>query len=177
MTSLRSPSRLAGVALLLSLCLGVGLAEAEDTDAATEIDDTGTVVGTVTLASAPSAVLAKVSDPAWVARLGGGDSTTVEVASTDGDCQILDYVSEHPIATAEYRVRQCLLEGGTRTRLVESEAFSTYEQSWTVSPSGAGTHVTYRLQVVSTLPVPQWMVRRSTKSSVHKLMKRLGEAL
>lgn len=140
------------------------------------IADDGAVIGTVTVASPPDAARAKVTDPAWVASV-GDDSTTVKVSEQDDGCAILDYVSEHPIATATYRVRQCPTATGVSATLVESDFFSTYEQSWSVIPDGTGSALRYRLNVVSTLPVPKWIVRKTTRGSVEKLMQRVGETL
>lgn len=140
------------------------------------IADDGAVVGTVTVASPPDAARAKVTDPAWVAST-GDDSTTVKIAEQDGECAILDYVSKHPVATATYRVRQCPTATGVSATLVASESFSTYEQSWSVTPEGTGSALRYRLNVVSTLPVPKWIVRKTTRRSVEKLMQRVGTKL
>ena len=164
--------------LVLVLLLVASSATAGPDSAAFQaiIDDDGAVIGTVTVASPPDAARAKVTDPAWVASV-GDDSTSVKVSAQDGGCSILDYVSEHPIATATYRVRQCPTATGVSATLVESDSFSTYEQSWSVTPDGTGSALRYRLNVVSTLPVPKWIVRKATRGSVERLMQRVGETL
>ena len=140
------------------------------------IGDDGAVTATTVVASSVDVVRSKVGDPVWVAMI-GGKNTDVAVAGTKGDCQVLDYVSRHSIATTRYRVKQCPSPEGFVANLVESEAFSSYRTTWSVTPSEAGPLLTYRLELVSTLPVPKWMVRRSTRSSVEHMMESIAEAL
>ncbi len=140
------------------------------------IGDDGAVTGTTVVASTPDVVRSKVGDPAWVATIGGAE-TDVIVAAVDGDCQVLDYVSHHAIATARYRVKQCPSADGFVANLVESDAFSFYRTSWSVIPADEGTRLLYRIELVSTLPVPKWIVRRSTRSSVEHMMESIAKAL
>lgn len=144
-------------------------------DASATVED-GVVIGSVAVEAAPEAVRSKLGDPRWVTTLGDGN-TEIEELTKDGDCNVVAYVSHHPIATARYRVRQCPAADGYRTSLVESEAFSTYAQSWTLAEEGGGTRVTYRIDIVSTLPVPKWVVRQTMKSQVLGMMERLDEEL
>ena len=140
------------------------------------IGDDGVVTGTTVVASTPEVVRSKVGDPAWVATIGGAE-TDVTVAALDGDCQVLDYVSNHAVATARYRVKQCPSADGFVANLVESDAFSFYRTSWSITPVGDGTRLLYRIELVSTLPVPKWIVRRSTRSSVEHMMESIAKAL
>jgi len=140
------------------------------------IDDDGVVVGTLRVASGVDTVRAKVGDPLWVLSI-GGDGTTATLRETKGDCSVLDYVSEHAVATARYRVQQCPTATGFRADLVESPSFSSYWTTWTLTADGTGTQIEYRIKLVSSLTVPQWIVRRATRSSVQKLIDRLSEEL
>ena len=171
---------LLALALLALLAPATASAEPSATAAPAEpsatIDDDGVVVGTVTVSSSPEAALAKVNDPAWVAAT-GGEGTRVTTVSTEGACRLLDYVTEHPIATARYRVRQCKEPSGNRATLVESEAFSSYGTSWDVQPAGTGSQLVYRIDLISKLAVPKWIVRRTTRSSVQRLMEAIAKEL
>ncbi len=140
------------------------------------ISEDGSVLGVVVVATAPAQALARVNDPGWIAEV-GDPSTRVTVAATEGACQVLDYVSDHTVATARYRVRQCLVDGGNDASLVESASFSSYRTSWRVEPAGTGSRLTYRLDLVSTLAVPKWIVRRASRGSVQRMLEALAENL
>ncbi len=146
-------------------------------EATVVIEDDGSITATVTVGSAPDVVLARVGDPEWVSRTSGDPGTAVTIVGPDGGCQLLDYVSSHPLSTASYRVRQCPVTDGFQTKLVSSDAFSKYQTSWDVQPHATGSTITYRLDLISTLKIPGWMVRRASRKSVESFIANIGAAL
>ncbi len=132
--------------------------------------DGPSVVGTVTIAVSVAEVHRRVTDPEWVASVGGAGKTQVTIVSETDSCQVLDYFTESAITNVEYRVQQCVDEVGANTTLIESRSFNSYESSWNIVESEAGALVTYRVSLDTSLPVPEFMVRRNTRRSVRKML-------
>jgi len=63
------------------------------------------------------------------------------------------------------------------SKLVRSDAFSHYEAAWDVQPHAGGSRVTYTLDLVSTLKIPAWMIRRATRKSVETFIGKIEAAL
>jgi carbon monoxide dehydrogenase subunit G len=139
------------------------------------LTDDGAIEGVATVAAPPDRVKAQLADPAWVAKVGGGP-TTVELAATEGNCLVLDYTSPNAIMTARYRVRQCPGRSGPVATLVESNTFLSYRTEWKVEPDGAGSLLTYRLELEPKVLIPTSLVRRASRSSVEELMVALVAA-
>ena len=137
------------------------------------IDDDGAVTGVLETPVSVEVLRAKLGDPTWLPSV-SRDGTRVSVVRRDGDCLILD--SESPsVITVRYRTRQCPTPTGYSFALVSSDSFTSYAASWTLTPTASGTRATYRLVVVSTLWVPQAVVRRSTRAGIEQMMTNLEQ--
>lgn len=133
------------------------------------------LVGTVSLPVAPAEVLPRLGDPAWVTAVSGGGTTTA-VREVQGPCLTADYVSPSAIMKVTYTVRQCKTTDGFEAKLVESNAFSTYNTRWTVKPSASGgTDLTYRMELRTSLMVPNSMVTSAAKKGMLGMLSNLAE--
>lgn len=140
-----------------------------------EVTPTHAVRGTVTVGASVDQVLAKLRDPLWVSKV-DASGTTVTLVSTEGPCSILDSVSVNAIKTVEYRTKHCPTADGTHGTLVSSNAFDSYQATWTVRPHPEGAELTYFLDMQTSMMVPQFIIDRTTKKSVGNLLERLATA-
>lgn len=135
--------------------------------------DGGFIVGWVDLPTPPAEVFAVVSDPEAVARIDG--STKVQ-ATRDGDCLAVSTHVEHPIASADYQTRSCPDgELAVKQTLAGGAAMKEYEARFQVEARDGGSRLNYRIHVVSTLPVPQFVVDRATVQGTTRLLARLRD--
>jgi ribosome-associated toxin RatA of RatAB toxin-antitoxin module len=140
------------------------------------LTDSGAVVGTVSVTTAPTEMMRLLGDPTWVAGVGGA-GTRVTVKSHEGSCLIADYVSPSSVMEVTYTVKQCPTTTGYVATMITSNAFHSYRTEWKVEAEGAGSRLTYRLELDSKLWVPESLVTSTTRRSVEKLMQRLAEKL
>lgn len=134
-----------------------------------EVKD-GRVRGAMEVTSAPEVVRQKLADPVWVNRTDGGP-TTVTGSRPDGACLLADYHSPSRLVSASYTVRQCGTATGVAQKLVRSDLLTVYETEWTVTPSGAGSRVTYTLRVEAPMMPTSWVLSMSEDGVVHMLEK------
>lgn len=134
------------------------------------------VEGTVWVAMAPADALRRLSDPTWVSSIAGG-TTVVSVRSKEGDCVVADYASPSTLMTVRYTVRQCPTGNGYRSTLVKSDDFASYESGWSVVADGAGSTLTYRVQLAPTFPVPVSFITGTMRRDVFSMMQRFSEKL
>lgn len=128
------------------------------------------VMGTVSLAIAPSELRSRLADPRWVASVSGG-GTTVAVRGRQGDCLVSDYTSPSAVMTVAYTVRQCATATGYRSTLVSSSDFDAYETEWSVTPEGEGSLLTYTIHLEPSLPFPTSMVTGTLRKEVEEMMQ------
>lgn len=158
-------------AYLPHMWLLLTLAVAADPSAWTE----GNVVhGTVTVPVSATTIRGHMADPLWLPKL-DDSKTEVTVRSKDGACLILDCVSPSALLTVQYSVRRCPTADGFEATLLESNAFSSYTARWSIVDEGDGARMSYALDAVTSLPVPQSWARGGMKKAISKLMKRLDE--
>ncbi len=160
--------------LVTIAALGASLLAA---DATASIHDDGVVEGLVTVSVAARAVRDKLDIVGWVAET-TGSSTKATLVKRDGACKVLDMRSEHPIASVDYRVTECPTADGFRADLVESSSFTKYWTEWSVTdrPEGGAT-IRYRIDLDSTMAVPNALVRRITRKNVVAMLTKIAEAL
>lgn len=150
--------------------------------AALAVDPTATapssqaVVGTVSVASPADEVRRLLADPVRLSQLDGG-TTKVTIRAREGSCVIADYLSPSFLMDVVYAVKQCPTTEGNAATLLSSNAFSSYRTEWKVQPEGAGSLITYRIDIDSSLMVPDSMVVGATKKAVQKLMETLRSQL
>jgi hypothetical protein len=140
------------------------------------ITEDGAIEGSASITASADDVVRKVTDAAWVAKVGGGTTTVVLVAQ-EGACQVLDYTSPNALMTARYRVRQCPGPQGPIATLVESNTFNAYRTEWKVVPEPGGARLTYRLELDPKVLFPMSLVRRLSRNSVEELMIAVANAL
>ncbi len=141
-----------------------------------EVQGTDTVVGRVSVPMAPEAVRVKLADPVWVAQVSKGGTTAV-VTGKQGACLDVDYTSPSPFLTVRYQVKQCPAKDGYVGELVSSNAFKTYSTSWRVTPAATGSTLEYKVQLVTSLFVPNSLVTSSTRKGVVNLLTNLSASL
>ena len=134
------------------------------------------VEGTAWVALTPADALQRLSDPTWVSRIDGG-ATVVSVRSKEGDCVVADYASPSTLMTVRYTVRQCPTGHGYRSTLVSSSDFASYVSEWSVAADGAGSTLTYRVQLAPAFPVPVSFITGTMRRDVLSMMQRFSEKL
>ena len=146
----------------MSTLLALSLAFADEPEVV--VTDSGTVRGSVTVAAAPDQVQALVEDPDRMATAVGGG---LQVSHTpDGDCLQVTTRAPHPVMAVEYTVRSCPTDRGLQSTLVHSDDLSRFAAAWTVEAIEGGSRVTYDLDVQPKVPLPGFVVRRSTRRGV-----------
>ena len=126
--------------------------------------ESGAMRGSVEVSADVDAVRALIRDPVALARIVDGE---VQVSTQDdGDCKRVTTTAPHPLMSVTYTTRSCPTETGVQDALVESSQLSTFQAEWKVEPLGAGSRITYQLDVRPKVPVPSFMVRRSARKGV-----------
>jgi hypothetical protein len=134
--------------------------------------DGNVVRGTVTVPVPAATIRGHMTDPLWLPKL-DESNTEVTVREQDGACLILDCVSPSTLLTVRYTVRRCPTTEGYKATLIESNAFSSCTAEWRITDEGEGARMSYALDAVTSLPVPQSWARGGMKKAIGKLMKRL----
>lgn len=153
-----------GIPMLpLLLALSAVAADLPEPDVSVQKD--GSVVGIVHLGVSPEVVKARMADPAWLAKVSGG-TTTVRVEGMDGSCQLVASESPSSIMTARYQTRRCPTATGYRVSLRDSNCFKTYAASWDFTDGPSGAIGTYRLDLTTSLWIPNSVVRGQTRKAL-----------
>lgn len=155
--------------------LWVGLAMAgEPTNPEVEIHKGGAVIGTVELALPPVELRQHMTDPTWLARTVESE-TKIVVEGADGPCALVASESPSSVMTARYRTRRCPTQTGFVSTLRDSNCFDTYRAVWTFEPldGGARTRAVYRIDLTTSLWVPNAVVRNSTRNGVKETLQKL----
>ena len=120
----------------------------------------------------PAQMFALIRDQETFARIVGG----IEILGRQpqGACERIDYAIPHPITTLEYTLDLCPddHETGFQVTLIEGP-FKRYTASWAISPRGKGSGIDYRLDVVSSLFIPNFIVNRSSKKGIENMVDKL----
>lgn len=136
--------------------------------------DGDALTGVVQLDVEPTVVRQALQDPTFLPTI-SKDGTQVTVLGTDGACQIVQSVSPSAFLTVRYKTRRCPTATGFHSTLIESNAFSAYDTSWAIEPNAAGTQVTYRIELVSTLWVPRGVVRRGVRNGIESFLTNMHD--
>lgn len=127
------------------------------------------VRGAIVVELAPEVVRQRLADPVWVVQ-SSGDGTEVVITSREGGCLLADYASPSFLMTVRYSVRQCPTKDGFESKLITSNAFSSYRTQWVVKPEGSGSRVEYVSQLNTTLSVPSSWVTKSMKKGITQML-------
>lgn len=137
-------------------------------------DDAGVVHARMVVAAPPAEVLALVRDPDALHRLSDEGSTVTN--TPDGSCYRIAYALDTPIATVAYTARGCPTPTGFETKLEHSDSFRAMTSRWSVREVPDGSEVSYTYAADVSLPVPGFIVRRSTHSAIAKVMTKVAAA-
>ena len=133
------------------------------------------VSGVVVVAAAVEQVRAVLSDPRNIARI-DNNGTSVELLDDSGRCQTVRTTVQNPIASIVYDAEVCPIDSGWRTRLLRSDDLEAFESTWRVQARSDGqTRVQYEVRTIPDLPIPQLIVDRATRSSVHSMLVKLRD--
>jgi hypothetical protein len=137
------------------------------------VEEVGDLVRATVVVAAPiSDVLALIRNPTATAALcDQGDFT---VAPAANGCFDVSFALEHSLVAVAYRALSCPTASGMRTELVQSDTFRTLDSEWTVRPVAAGTEISYSYRAELSLPLPGWLVRRSTLGEISSVMDALA---
>lgn len=131
---------------------------------------TGTVEGSVSVGLAPADLRARLRDPTFVRDVNDG-GVSVKVETDDGSCLVAAFTAPNLILTVHYRVRQCGTADGWGMSLVDSEELAEYSSTWTITPEGDGSLLTYRIHLAPKVPLPDTIVSRSLQHNVLGLLE------
>jgi hypothetical protein len=134
------------------------------------------VRGTIDVAAPVERVRAVLSDPRNIARI-DDDGTTITMRGSDENCQLAHAAVAHPIANIEYLVKVCPVPDGWRSTLVQSDHLEAFESVWKVEAQGTGSQLLYEIRTIPKIPVPQFIVDRQTRASVHALLVKMRSHL
>jgi len=135
------------------------------------------VSGTVIVAAPLERVQSVLSDPRYIAKI-DDNGTVVTILGNKAACQSIRTTVDNPIASISYDAEVCPIAGGWRTRLVQSDDLQAFESTWKLSAAEDGkTTVQYDVRTIPDIPVPQFVVDRATRSSVHSMLVKLRKHL
>jgi hypothetical protein len=137
------------------------------------VEEVGDLVrATVVVAAPVSDVLALIRNPTATASLcDQGDFT---VAPAENGCFDVSFALQQGLVAVAYRALSCPTASGMRTELVQSDTFRKLNSEWTVRPVAAGTEIAYSYRAELSLPLPSWLVRRSTLGEISNVMDELA---
>lgn len=107
--------------------------------------------------------------PQWVDYL---ESAEV-LSAADGHPQQVRMRLEHPLIKDTYTLAYDWAETSVSWSLVEGQKLTAMDGSYTLSPSGAKTKVTYALAVDVAIPMPGMLRRKAEKTIIDGALKGL----
>ncbi len=131
-----------------------------------EMLDGGKVRGVIEVPAQTSVVRALVEKPVELAKVTAADATITSEPAAQPGCRKVTTHSPHPIMAVTYVSRDCNTDRGVTSQLVESKQLSEFEAVWSLEAKGEHTVVTYDLDIKTNLPLPGFIVRRSTRRAV-----------
>ena len=134
-----------------------------------------TIVGEVLVDVPLAEAEAVIADPVRMAQIDGTTEVTQE--GTEGSCKRLLFNIPNPVASISYRAKACPGQGGWIYTLISSDDLSDYHSAWSVVREGDLTRIRYEIRTIPSIPVPQFVVTRQSKSAVHGFLTRLSNHL
>lgn len=156
---------------MLALLLPVALA-AEPTISVTS---NNTIVGEVLVDVPLDEAEAMIADPVRMAQIDGTAQVTQE--GSEGTCKRLLYRIPNAVASVSYRAKACPDQGGWIYTLISSDDLSEYHSSWSAIREGDRTRIRYEIRTIPSIPVPQFVVNRQSKSAVYGFLSRLSASM
>ena len=128
------------------------------------------VAGRVVVAASVETVRAALADPRTIARI-DNNGTQVQLLGEEGRCTRTRTTVANPIASIAYESTVCPIAGGWHTRLLRSDDLKEFESTWRVVGRADGqTEIHYEVRTIPDLPIPQFVVDRATRASVHSML-------
>jgi hypothetical protein len=138
----------------------------------TYVEEAGVVRASVVVPVALDVVVPYLRNPHETVKLSHDGQFTVK-DRPDG-CWDYAFEANYGWIGVSYEALSCPTATGQDAKMVKSESFTEMAFQWSARTVPTGTEVTYTYKAVSTLPVPAWMMRRSTKSSIVGVMERFA---
>ena len=127
----------------------------------------------IDIAAAPSAVLAVIGDfpsyPQWVDSMKSAEVLT----TTDGRAETVRMVLDHPLVKDDYVLAYAWAPAEVSWKLVKGTLLKAMDGSYALTPSGAGTTVTYSLRVDVNMPMIGMFKRKAEKTIIDGALKGL----
>ena len=127
--------------------------------------ESGSIRGTVTIASDPSAIVGLIHDPVKLGLALDGEAKVEATPGQEGCLRVTTH-APHPIMSVTYVARGCPTKDGFVTELIESKQLKSFHSVWTVTPVEGGAKVSYDLRVRPSFPLPSMIVRRTSRNGV-----------
>lgn len=142
-------------------------------------DAAGEVTTRALTAASAAEALALVRDPLLVHRISGDDGvlTAAPASELGAGCLRLTYARTSLVGKVAYTAKACPTDNGIRCDLLDSSTFRAMSSQWTVRDVPGGAELTYVYRADVALPVPAFIVRRSTEAAVAEMMTRVVERL
>lgn len=142
-------------------------------------DDAGVVTTRALTAASSERALALIRDPALVHRISGDDGvlTATPASELGAGCVRLTYARSSLVGKVAYTAKACPTAAGIRCDLIDSTTFRAMSSEWTVREAPGGAELTYVYHADVALPVPAFVIRRSTEAAVAEMMTRVVERL
>lgn len=119
-------------------------------------------------------VLGFLRDPRNPAALYDGKIT---FAAREDGCFDQRFEASYGVMAVSYLALTCPTASGTRSQLVQSDSFEDLAFRWEAVPLDSGIEIAYTYRGVLKLPIPKWMVRRSTRNATVELVERVAATL
>ena len=118
----------------------------------------------------PQQIIALLNDPQQMSQIDG--VLKVEVLKVHKNCKDIKYTIPHFLLELEYIAQACLQDNRIELTLLESEDLSSFTSSWLIEPTEQGSLITYSIRSIPTFPLPLFIIRSQTQSSVESFFKR-----
>ena len=156
---------------MLALLLPVAFA----TEPSISVTNNHTIVGEIVLDIPLSTAEAIIADPVKMSIIDGTTEVTEE--GSEGSCKRLRYQVPNAVAPISYHARACPSTEGWIYTLISSDHLSDYHSAWSAVREGERTRIRYEIRTIPSIPVPQFVVNRQSKSAVHGFLTRLSNYL
>ncbi|MFT5680649.1 MAG: hypothetical protein ACI8RZ_001555 [Myxococcota bacterium] len=134
-----------------------------------------TIVGEILVAASLADAEAIIADPVKMATIDG--TTNVTQDGMEGSCKRLNFVIPNVVASISYRAKACPQGAGWIYTLISSDDLTEYHSSWSATQEGEQTRIRYEIRTIPSIPVPQFIVTRQSKTAVTGFLTRLGDYL
>jgi hypothetical protein len=119
------------------------------------------------------AVVEFLRDPRLPAAL--SDTGDVHIVPRADGCFDHTFHMSYGVLALGYFAQSCPTASGSSTRLVSSDSFRELAFRWDARTVPTGTEISYTYRAVLDLPLPDWVIRQSTRKATIKVVERVAE--